>query len=92
MSYSIEEMEFQLPRLNGTASPEGQSLPEKDIIEPIAVVGMSLKFPQDAVSEESLWEMLMEKRCASTEFPEDRINANGFHSSDPNKHSTVKHA
>ncbi|TVY91260.1 Highly reducing polyketide synthase [Lachnellula willkommii] len=59
------------------------------ILEPIAVVGMSMKFPQDAVTEESFWQMLLEKRCAATEFPEDRLNIGTFHSSEPGKRNTI---
>lgn len=59
------------------------------ILEPIAVVGMSMKFPQDAVTEESFWHMLLEKRCAATDFPEDRLNIGAFHSPEAGKRNTV---
>ncbi|KAI1777435.1 putative polyketide synthase [Hypoxylon cercidicola] len=39
----------------------------------IAICGFSIKFPQDATSPEAFWEMIMEKRCAMTEFPSDRM-------------------
>lgn len=54
--------------------------------EPIAVCGLSLKFPQDASSEKGFWTMLMEKRSAMTEFPADRLNVDAFH------HPTRRHA
>ncbi|KAI1084493.1 putative polyketide synthase [Whalleya microplaca] len=47
--------------------------------EPIAVCGLSLKFPQDASSEKEFWAMLLEKRTAMTEFPADRLNIDAFH-------------
>ncbi|OJJ67584.1 hypothetical protein ASPBRDRAFT_135268 [Aspergillus brasiliensis CBS 101740] len=45
----------------------------------IAVCGFSLKFPQDATTPEALWEMLLQRRCAMTEFPADRVNVDGFY-------------
>jgi acyl transferase domain-containing protein len=64
---------------------------EEDVLEPIAVVGMSLKFPGDADNEESFWEMMMEKHCATTEFPQDRLNSNAFYNSESSRLSTVAH-
>ncbi|XXG95636.1 hypothetical protein Hte_001904 [Hypoxylon texense] len=54
--------------------------------EPIAVCGLSLKFPQDASSEKDFWAMLLEKRSAMTEFPPERLNVNAFY------HSTRRNA
>lgn len=47
---------------------------ELDLLEPIAIVGLSLKFPQDATSPQKFWEMLVEGRTASTRVPSDRFN------------------
>lgn len=58
-------------------------------LEPVAVIGYSLKFPQDAVSADSFWKMLIEKRCAMTEFPKDRINLNAFYHPDADRSDTV---
>ena len=63
---------------------------EHDILEPIAVVGFSLRFPQEATSPESFWEMLAEKRCAMTEWPKDRINLDAFYHPDSNRTDTVR--
>ena len=46
--------------------------------DPIAVCGFSLKFPQEAISANAFWEMLLERRCASTDFPVNRLNIEGF--------------
>jgi hypothetical protein len=62
---------------------------EDDILEPIAIIGMSLKFPQDATSPESFWKMMEEKRCAMTEWPEDRLNIDAFYHPDKNKNYSV---
>lgn len=53
-----------------------------DTLEPIAVIGFSLKFPQEAESPASFWEMLEQKRCAMTGWPKNRINLDGYFSRD----------
>lgn len=57
-------------------------------IEPIAVCGLSLKFPQDASSEKKFWTMLLEKRSAMTEFPPERLNINAFYH--PTRHRSFR--
>jgi acyl transferase domain-containing protein len=71
---------------NGT---NGHGSKDRDVLEPIAIIGISLKFPQDAVSTGSFWKMLLDKRCASTDFPKDRINIEAFHDPNPKKLNTV---
>ncbi len=70
----------------GTA-PEMPGLPESAsehrsskfaALDPIAIVGFSLKFPQGATSQETFWSMLLEKRCAMMEWPSDRLNLEAF--------------
>lgn len=58
--------------------------------DPIAICGFSLKFPQEATSSEAFWEMLIQKRCATTEFPASRLNLAGFRNP-KNKLNTVSH-
>ncbi|GAA91228.1 polyketide synthase [Aspergillus luchuensis IFO 4308] len=52
---------------------------EGNLLTPLAVVGMSLKFPEDATSPEAFWKMLVEGRCVSTEFPSNRMNIDAHH-------------
>jgi hypothetical protein len=76
-----------------SASPSSSSGDEdsgSDSVTPIAVVGLSLKFPQEATSPESFWKMLMDKRCAMTEVPSDRFNINAFHGVDNGRIDTVR--
>ena len=61
----------------------------QEIVEPIAVVGLSLKFPQDATSPEAFWKMIMEKRCAMTEIPADRLETDSFYGTDKSRNDTV---
>ena len=67
-------------------SPDGI---EQHNAEPIAVIGFSLRFPQEATSPESFWEMLCEGRSAMTEVPSDRFNINGFYHPDASRTDTV---
>lgn len=52
-----------------------------DEVDPIAICGLSIKFPQEATSAENFWEILVNRRCVMTEFPTNRLNPAGFHSS-----------
>lgn len=62
---------------------------EDDKLEPIAVVGMALKFPQDATTAESFWQMLLDGRSAMTEVPKDRWNIDAFYHPNPDRYDTV---
>ncbi|KAL8974141.1 MAG: hypothetical protein Q9197_001625 [Variospora fuerteventurae] len=50
----------------------------KFVVEPIAVIGLSLTFPQKASSPEAFWQMLMEGESALTHVPRDRYDWEGF--------------
>ena len=65
------------------------SSPADGALEPLAIVGFSLKFPQEATSQEAFWSMLMEKRCAMTEWPSDRLNVEAFYHADKTRNDTV---
>jgi len=49
---------------------------EQDKITPIAIVGINLKFPGDAVSPEAFWELIYNARSAVSEVPVSRFNIN----------------
>ncbi|PVH93388.1 reducing type I polyketide synthase [Periconia macrospinosa] len=57
--------------------------------EPISIIGMSYVFPDGASSDDIFWEMLMEKRNATTEFPKDRINIDAFHSAEQRRQGSI---
>jgi hypothetical protein len=76
--------------LGATTEPSGRELVDGDSMGPIAVVGLSLKFPQEATSPEAFWKMLMEKRCAMTEVPSDRLNVDAFQGTDTNRTDQVR--
>lgn len=69
-------------------SERGLSLDE-DKLKPIAIVGFCFRFPEDAVSPRGFWDMMMEKRCAMTESPKDRISVPGWHHPDSRRRGQV---
>lgn len=81
--------------LNGSGAGISSSLDDedlgRDVLEPIAVIGYSFKFPQDATTPKGFWDMLEHGRCASTEFPSDRINAKAFFHPDYSRRDAVCH-
>ncbi|KAF9871551.1 beta-ketoacyl synthase domain-containing protein [Colletotrichum karsti] len=48
-------------------------------MEDIAIVGMACRFPGEATSPEKLWDMMVEKKSAWSEFPKDRLNIDGYY-------------
>ncbi|KAI1467710.1 KR domain-containing protein [Daldinia caldariorum] len=61
--------------------------PDKTI--PIAIIGTSFQFPDDATSAESFWSMMMEGRCASRDFPADRLNGSALYHPDSSRGDSV---
>ncbi|KAL9636598.1 MAG: hypothetical protein Q9204_002194, partial [Flavoplaca sp. TL-2023a] len=53
---------------------------ENGTFEPLAVIGLSLKFPHDATTPEKFFQMMMEKRCVMRKWPTDRVNIEAFYS------------
>jgi len=62
---------------------------EDDHSEPIAVIGLSARLPQDAATTEGFWKMLCEGRSTRTEIPKDRFNIDAFYHPDPDRVDTV---
>ncbi|KAF4179877.1 hypothetical protein CNMCM7927_001594 [Aspergillus lentulus] len=60
-----------------------------DSLPPLAVVGFSFKFPEDATSSDSFWQMLLDGRCVSTEFPADRLNIDAHYHPDRNRLDSI---
>ncbi|KAI1804894.1 hypothetical protein F4811DRAFT_570659 [Daldinia bambusicola] len=73
------------------AMPESQDAynGELDKTIPIAIIGMSFQFPGDATSAESFWSMMMEGRCASRDFPADRLNGSALYHPDSSRGDSV---
>jgi acyl transferase domain-containing protein len=62
---------------------------ELSTVEPIAIIGFALKGPGDATTVESFWEMMMEARSTSSQFPKERLNHSAYHSTDTGAIGTV---
>lgn len=60
-----------------------------DLIEPIAVIGYSFGFPQDATDSVAFWDLLMEKRNTATSFPANRMNNDAMYHPDVNRRGQV---
>jgi acyl transferase domain-containing protein len=58
-------------------------------MEPIAIIGLATRFPQDADSTENLWKFLLQGRSAHTPFPRNKINPDGHYHVDPEHGGTV---
>lgn len=58
--------------------------------EPIAVIGMSIRFPGDATSPDAFWDMLMAGRSAWSEIPANRFNIDAWYHEDPDRIDAVR--
>lgn len=65
--------------IHGNGHIDDAELPPPDKLDPIAVVGLALRFPQDATSPEAFWHMLLEGRSALTDVPQDRYHVDAFY-------------
>src|SRR5712692_2861434 len=55
---------------------------KRERTEPIALIGMSCRFPGGANNPEAFWQLLIEGRDAVTEVPPDRYDINQFYDPD----------
>ncbi|TRX97451.1 hypothetical protein FHL15_001729 [Xylaria flabelliformis] len=53
-----------------------------DVLEPIAIIGFALKYPEDGDSPEGFWKVLEEGRCVMTEWPKHRMRLDAFYEQD----------
>ncbi|KAE8372689.1 hypothetical protein BDV26DRAFT_273649 [Aspergillus bertholletiae] len=78
----ISGMNGYASHANGSIiAPMGRLREEVDTV-PIAVVGLSFRFPQGLESAESFWDALAEGRSAWSTFPKSRINFEGVYDPD----------
>ncbi|KAF4443746.1 putative polyketide synthase [Fusarium austroafricanum] len=54
-------------------------------MEPIAVIGLDLKFPGDATDSDGFWDMLVAGRSALTDIPDERFKVSSFYHPDPER-------
>ncbi|MCJ1393661.1 hypothetical protein MMC18_006537 [Xylographa bjoerkii] len=82
--FIYDDYSYTSPR-PGLAEPSGDT--DKTI--PIAIVGMSCRFPGDATDVEELWKMCAESRDAWGPIPADRFNLNGYYHPDSGRPGTT---
>ena len=63
---------------------------EDESLEPLAIIGISTVFPQDADSTENFWKMLLAARSALTDVPDDRYNIYAHYNHDKQRMDTVR--
>lgn len=78
------------PLLLETGS-EGDGVIPCDALEPIAIVGLATRFPQQATTTESLWELLLQARSTWSSIPKERFNSDAFYHPDPEHGGTVSY-
>ena len=78
------------PPPDGCRDPEVEGESIHDRIEPIAIVGLSCRFPQDATSPEAFWQMMLEARSGMTDVPKDRFNIDAFYEANRNRPGMVE--
>ena len=62
---------------------------EKTEFPAVAIIGMDIRFPGNADTVDSFWEVLLNKQCTATEIPKERFNLEAFYNSDPESLNTV---
>lgn len=80
----LDDFQYTMPT-SGAATMESTS--DKTI--PIAIVGMSCRFPGEASNVENLWRMCTGSQDAWTPMKEDRFNPDGYYHPDSNRAGTV---
>ena len=60
-----------------------------DALEPIAIIGIAARFPQDATCSTAFWEMMQKGRSGMTEVPLDRFNIDSFYHPDGERLDTL---
>ncbi|KGO73861.1 Acyl transferase/acyl hydrolase/lysophospholipase [Penicillium italicum] len=69
--------------LSLASGSNGDKAIPSDALEPIAIVGLATRFPQQATTTESLWELLLQARSTWSSIPKERFNSDAFYHPDP---------
>lgn len=75
--------------LSLASGPSSDRAIPSDALEPIAIVGLATRFPQQATTTESLWELLLQARSTWSSIPKERFNSDAFYHPDPEHGGTV---
>lgn len=58
-------------------------------MEPVAIIGLSARLPQDADTPAGFWRMLCEGRSTASQIPDERFNIDAFYHPDSDRIDTV---
>ena len=69
-----------IPSLRSPSTSEEPLIPKADqAVKPIAIIGMSCRFPGDCTNPDELWNMISEGRSGWSSIPSDRFNQEAFY-------------
>ncbi|KAB5536494.1 hypothetical protein GE09DRAFT_1290796 [Coniochaeta sp. 2T2.1] len=68
---------------------QSRDVASRDDLMPIAIVGMSCRFPGDATNPSNLWDMLCNRRSAWSAIPKDKFTAEAFYHPDPDRNGAI---
>ena len=60
-----------------------------DKLEPLAIVGMSWRFPGEANSASSFWDILSHGKSAKSRIPENRFNVDAYYHPSADRNGSV---
>ena len=63
---------------------------QSDVDDAVAIIGFSFRLPEDAIDEESLWNVLVDKRNLMTTWPKERAIVDSFQACDSDRPNTVR--
>ncbi|KAI2779732.1 putative polyketide synthase [Daldinia loculata] len=63
--------------------------PYEDAVMPVAIIGISGRFPGDAENPQKLWDMISEGRSAASRIPPDRFNIDAFYHPSTERYGTM---
>jgi hypothetical protein len=69
----VESASFALQLLHHSSSSSSGTMAED-----IAVIGLGLRFPGDAIDPESLWKVLELGQSQWSDIPKERLNVDGY--------------
>ena len=76
---------------NGTATVASSLSALAEGVAPIAIIGMSCRFPGGASDIDKLWRLVSEGRSAWSKIPESRFNVDAFYHANPDRTDTVSY-
>jgi hypothetical protein len=83
----VHGMNGNVPHVNGYVNTA--TVPDDDTV-PIAIIGLSFRFPQGMESPDSFWDALSDGRSAWSTFPKSRLNFEGVYDPDEERLNGVR--